>query len=67
MPRHSADFEPNRLFATGAYTDCTIRCHNDIYRVHKALICTRSTFFAAAFNSSMKVCNPPLYRRLDSF
>lgn len=40
----------HRLFETGAYSDLTITCGEDRYAVHKAIVCTRSPFFAAACN-----------------
>jgi hypothetical protein len=47
-----------RLFASGEYSDCTIICGQDRYRVHKAIICPRSTFFTAAFRRDMEVREP---------
>ncbi|KAF5594759.1 hypothetical protein FPCIR_4773 [Fusarium pseudocircinatum] len=36
------------LLKTGDYSDLTITCGKDQYRVHKAIICPRSNFFKAA-------------------
>ncbi|KAF2716048.1 hypothetical protein K431DRAFT_258318 [Polychaeton citri CBS 116435] len=35
-----------RLYDTGEYSDLTIECGSEIFRVHKALMCTFSTWFA---------------------
>ncbi|KAF4497647.1 hypothetical protein FAGAP_6179 [Fusarium agapanthi] len=42
------------LLETGAYSDLTISCGKDQYRVHKAIICPRSHFFEAACNGEFK-------------
>ncbi len=36
------------LWASQLYSDITIRCGSDEYKVHRAIIYPRSTFFAAA-------------------
>ncbi|KAH8692864.1 hypothetical protein BGW36DRAFT_464088 [Talaromyces proteolyticus] len=36
------------LYAKGDYSDLTITCHGTHYRVHKAVVCPRSEFFASA-------------------
>ncbi|KAL2166783.1 hypothetical protein VTG60DRAFT_2136 [Thermothelomyces hinnuleus] len=40
---HSLD----KLFKEGTYSDLTITCGNDEYKVHKAIICPRSSFAKA--------------------
>ncbi|KAF5685941.1 amino acid transport gap1 [Fusarium circinatum] len=42
------------LLKTGAYSDLTISCGKDQYRVHKAIICPRSHFFEAACDGEFK-------------
>ncbi|PVI05415.1 hypothetical protein DM02DRAFT_498558, partial [Periconia macrospinosa] len=37
-----------RLYISGKYSDFTIVCRDDVHAVHKAIICPRSDFFAAA-------------------
>ncbi|RYN37615.1 hypothetical protein AA0119_g11868 [Alternaria tenuissima] len=37
-----------RLLASGDYSDFTITCGSDTYRVHKAIVCKRSGFFERA-------------------
>ncbi|KAF2656476.1 hypothetical protein K491DRAFT_596932 [Lophiostoma macrostomum CBS 122681] len=37
-----------RLLQSGKHSDFTIKCHGDIYRVHKAIVCPRSAYFDAA-------------------
>ncbi|KAF5616481.1 speckle-type poz [Fusarium sp. NRRL 25303] len=39
-----------QLFEDGAYSDLTIACGDDYHKVHKAIICPRSKFFASACN-----------------
>ncbi|CAG9996907.1 unnamed protein product [Clonostachys byssicola] len=43
-----------RLFTTEAYSDLTILCGGSQYKVHKALVCPRSSFFEAACRSNFK-------------
>ncbi|KAG4261291.1 hypothetical protein FPRO03_11842 [Fusarium proliferatum] len=42
------------LLKTGDYSDLTISCGKDQYRVHKAIICPRSHFFKAACDGKFK-------------
>ncbi|CVL07630.1 uncharacterized protein FMAN_14507 [Fusarium mangiferae] len=42
------------LYRTGLYSDLTITCQGNTYRVHKAIVCPRSTFFTAACNGNFK-------------
>lgn len=44
-----------RLFEDGAYSDCVVICGDDKYNLHKAILCTQSSFFAAAFRHDFKV------------
>ncbi|KAB2104429.1 Kynureninase 2 [Alternaria gaisen] len=34
------------VLKSGAYSDLTITCNNDTYKVHKAIVCERAEFFA---------------------
>ena len=43
------------LFTSSKYSDLTIRCGSDLYKVHRAVVCQRSQFFAAACDSGFKV------------
>ncbi|KAH7362441.1 hypothetical protein B0T11DRAFT_280816 [Plectosphaerella cucumerina] len=40
----------------GEYADFSIKCCDDTYQVHKAIICPRAPFFRAAFGNSTKEC-----------
>ncbi|KAK8230858.1 BTB/POZ protein [Phyllosticta capitalensis] len=40
------------LLETGQYSDAMIECEGNIFRVHKAIICPQSDFFAHAFDSN---------------
>ncbi|RFN52867.1 amino acid transport protein gap1 [Fusarium flagelliforme] len=42
------------LLEEGKYSDLTIECGEDSYTVHKAIICTRSPFFAARCDGDSK-------------
>ncbi|CEI62390.1 unnamed protein product [Fusarium venenatum] len=44
----------SKLLDTGAYSDLTITCGTDTHAVHKAIVCTRSPFFAAACDGESK-------------
>jgi hypothetical protein len=37
-----------RLCSSGQYSDFVISCGTDEYKVHRAIICTQSEFFASA-------------------
>ncbi|KAJ4127771.1 hypothetical protein NW768_008044 [Fusarium equiseti] len=42
------------LLEEGKYSDLTIECGEDSYAVHKAIVCTRSPFFAACCDGDFK-------------
>ncbi|GKU04926.1 hypothetical protein FLAG1_07662 [Fusarium langsethiae] len=44
----------SKLLRTGVYSDLTITCGTDKYAVHKAIVCSRSSFFAAACDGELK-------------
>lgn len=46
---------PSSLYRSGDYSDFVIKCGNDRYKVHKAVVCPRSPFFRAIFNGNTKV------------
>lgn len=57
-----ADIHKDRLLASNEflwtsqkYSDMTIRCGSKEYKVHRSVICPRSTFFAAACNGEFMV------------
>ncbi|KAI0425897.1 BTB/POZ protein [Xylaria sp. FL1042] len=43
-----------QLYANGEYSDLIITCYGKQYQVHKAIVCPRSDFFAAACRGDMK-------------
>ncbi|KAF2434942.1 hypothetical protein EJ08DRAFT_385400 [Tothia fuscella] len=45
------------LFIDGKYTDLTVSCQDDTYRVHKAIICNQCSFFAKACDGGFKEAN----------
>lgn len=45
----------SRLFDTGEYSDLTITCGQDTYKVHKAIVCKRCDFFKRAISFGGKV------------
>lgn len=46
------------LWQSGEYSDLTIECDNQAFKVHKAVVAKQSPVIAAAFkaNRSMEVC-----------
>ncbi|RPA74484.1 hypothetical protein BJ508DRAFT_191841, partial [Ascobolus immersus RN42] len=42
------------LLKTGQYSDLTIRCGDQEFRVHKAVVCPQSSFFAACTDGGFK-------------
>lgn len=42
-------------FGSSKYSDLTIHCGSDVYKLHRVVICPRSDFFAAACDSGFKV------------
>lgn len=45
------------LLKNAAYSDMVICCGEQIYQVHKSIVCPRAGFFAAACDGSWKVCS----------
>ena len=45
----------SNIFGSSKYSDLTVCCGSDVYKVHRAVICPRSDFFAAACDSGFKV------------
>jgi hypothetical protein len=50
-----ADHYPSCL-TSGEYSDLTIKCGDDVYNVHKIIVCTRAGFFARAIKFGGRVC-----------
>ncbi|EON61622.1 hypothetical protein W97_00837 [Coniosporium apollinis CBS 100218] len=53
-PREELMCSMRELFTDDTYSDLTITCGRDQHRVHKAIVCPRSKFFAAACNGVFK-------------
>ena len=47
------------LFNSSDYSDLTIRCEEREWKVHRAIICPQSKFFAVACNGDFKVNSAP--------
>ncbi|KAF5561716.1 speckle-type POZ [Fusarium napiforme] len=43
-----------KLYETEMYADLEIACGGDVHKVHKAIVCPRSTFFTAACNGNFE-------------
>lgn len=46
---------PNGVFGLSECSDLTIKCGSDEYKLHHAIACERSAFFAAACDGNIKV------------
>lgn len=46
----------HRLLTTGEFSDVTLICGPDAYKVHKNIVCSRAEFFARAIKFGGKVC-----------
>jgi len=42
------------VYDSSKYSDLTIRCRDRDFKVHRAVVCPRSTFFAAACDGCFK-------------
>ncbi len=43
------------VFESSKYSDLTIRCRGKEFKVHRIILCPRSTFFAAACDGEFQV------------
>ena len=46
----------NALWKTAQYSDMTVRCGYEEFKVHRAIVCQGSQFFATACNGQYQVC-----------
>ena len=44
-----------RLFVDERYSDLTVQCGDKTWKVHKAIVCPQSEFFAKACDKGFKV------------
>lgn len=45
------------LWSSSQYSDVIVRTGSEEFKVHRAIICPRSKFFAAACNGPFQVCH----------
>lgn len=45
----------SKLLQSGKYSDLTVRCGDDVYHLHRSVVC-RVEFFAASCDGGFKVC-----------
>lgn len=44
------------LWTSHMYSDLTVRCREEEYKVHRSILCPRAIFFAKACNGDFMVC-----------
>jgi len=44
-----ANIHPHSLFDSGLFADCTVRCGDRTWKLHKHVLCKHSTFYNGAF------------------
>ena len=44
------------ILKSSAYADMTVRCDSTEFKLHRAIVCPRSKFFAAACDGQFQVC-----------
>lgn len=54
-PEFRAQAKPGRLLESEKYSDLTLICQGVLFKVHCAIVCTQSPFFAAAVDGKFKV------------
>ena len=43
------------ILQTAKYSDLTVRCDFEEFKIHRAIVCPRSKFFAATYNGQFRV------------
>ena len=43
------------ILQSAKYSDLTVRCGSEEFKIHRAIVCPRSTFFAAACDGQFRV------------
>ncbi|MCJ1244622.1 hypothetical protein MMC30_001820 [Trapelia coarctata] len=51
---HTAEDGLHKLLGTGEYSDFTVTCGKRVWRVHRAIVCSRSTYFKKVCDGSFK-------------
>lgn len=46
----------SQLLDSGEYSDLTLNCEDAKFRVHKAIVCAKSTVLASACGHGLQVC-----------
>lgn len=54
------------LLFSDKFSDMTIRCDGREFKAHRAIVCTQSRFFDAAFSHTFQVCRYHFFHSLQS-
>ncbi len=61
MHQRATTVAMHQMLSTGKYSDLTVCCGLEVFKVHRAIVCPRSKFFAAACDGGFQVNHSHCY------